>query len=125
MEKTTLSKAYQLQLAAANIGFDWPAIDNIFEKLDEEIAELKTAIKNKDVDNIVEELGDLLFTSVNCCRHLGIEPDNALHIANNKFKQRLRCVEKIARKKQINMALSSLEELQALWEEAKQYGEKS
>ena len=116
---TPLENAYKIQQAARQTGFAWPNSTAIFTKLDEEIEELKIAIQKNDIENIEEEIGDLLFTIINFCCHLHVDPQIALNKASDKFMQRFQHVEEIARKNKINMALSPLTELQALWNSAK------
>lgn len=109
-----LLKAVKLTKYAAVIGFDWPDVDQVFDKLEEETTELKEAIKLSDKDNMEEELGDLLFVVANIARHLSIDPSTALRKANHKFERRFREVEikaKIKHPKKQNFDLKTLEEL--------------
>ncbi len=87
----------------------------------EETAELETAIEKNNFKEIKEEIGDLLFTTINFCCLLKVNPNTALNHANKKFTKRFNYVKKIARKNNMNMALSSLTELQRLWQSAKQH----
>ena len=119
-QDTLLNKTYKMQQTAAALGFKWPNSIAIFNKLNEEAIELATAIEKKDLVNIKEEIGDLFFTVINFCCLLNIDPNTALEHASKKFERRFTHVKKIARKNNINMALSSLAELQALWQRAKQ-----
>ena len=91
-----LLKAVKLTKYAAVIGFDWPHVDQVFEKLNEEVAELHEAIDSGDQQHIEEELGDLLFVCANVARHLKVDPSVALRKANKKFEQRFRLVEQKA-----------------------------
>ena len=116
---TPLENAYAIQQTARKTGFAWPNSTAIFTKLDEEAKELKIAIQKNDIENIEEEIGDLLFTIINFCCHLNVDPQIALNKASDKFKQRFQHLEEIARKNNINMALSPLTELQALWNSTK------
>ena len=86
-----------MQKRAASIGFDWPDVQPVLAKLDEECAELKQAIQENNPADIVHELGDLLFTCVNVARHLRVEPESALREANQRFERRFRYVEEAAR----------------------------
>ena len=108
-----LSRANKLQKKAARVGFDWPDIDGVFAKLDEEINELKTAETD---DQIAEELGDILFTIVNLTRHLGHDPEKILRDANTKFQSRFNHMEQSAVK---DFEQHDLDELEQLWRQAK------
>jgi nucleoside triphosphate diphosphatase len=103
---------------AAKVGFDWPDADGIFEKLQEEIAELKAELAKNDLAKIEDEFGDLLFTAINLARHLKVDGESALRSANAKFRGRFRAMEAMAGGYD---ALASLtpEELDALWNRAK------
>ncbi len=115
----SLSRAVKLQKRAAGIGFDWPDIAPVFDKLDEEVAELKEAMASGDKTRVTDELGDVLFVLTNLARHLKIDPDLALRQANQKFEQRFRQVEEQARRHSPNPPPYSLEELDKLWEKVK------
>ena len=104
---------------AAKVGFDWENTEQIFAKLDEEVAELKSAISNEEKKNIEEELGDLLFVVVNLARKLDIEPETALKRVNRKFRQRFRFIEKGLQSVGKTPEGSGLEEMDALWNAAK------
>jgi tetrapyrrole methylase family protein / MazG family protein len=115
-----LLKAYRVQQKVSRIGFDWDKIDDAVKKLDEEIMEFKEALSNKDNEKkIIEEMGDILFTLVNISRFIGINPEEALCAANNKFMKRFKYIEKNTADKGINLEDMSLKEMDALWEEAK------
>ncbi len=114
-----LLKAVKLTKYAAVIGFDWPNISQVFEKLDEEISELNEAIKESDTSHIEEELGDLLFVCANIARHLNIDPSSALRKANNKFEQRFRSVEEKAKLDQPKKKNFDLKVLNELWNQVK------
>ena len=117
----SLLKAYRMQERAANVGFDWPkgAISIVLEKLDEEVSEVKTAIKTKDKHKIEDEIGDSFFSIVNLCRHLEINPEDALNKASNKFALRFRYIENTISDVGRTWSDYSLEELEALWGLAK------
>ena len=106
-----LERAAKLQRRAARTGFDWPDVSGPRAKIDEELAELEA---ETDHDRKLEELGDLLFAVVNLARHLNIEPEAALREANRKFEQRFRAIEQTP-----GFSDMSLEEMEALWVEAK------
>ena len=113
-----LSLARKTQSRAAQVGFDWPDEKGVFEKLHEEITELKEAWNNQQAR--MEEMGDLLFTCVNLCRHAGVDPEQALRLSNNKFEQRFRGMESISERGEAELKDLSAEQLESLWEQAKQ-----
>ncbi len=86
--KTALQKAQHFQVKASKTGFEWEHIDQIFEKLTEEIEELRCGINNNDQNNIEEELGDVLFVVANVAKNLNLEAETALMKANDKFERR-------------------------------------
>lgn len=116
-----LLKAHRMQGKAAHVGFDWPRGDSapLFDKLNEEAAELREAVVRGDADAVEDELGDLLFMTVNLARHLDVNPDAALSRACSKFAGRFRHVEALAAERGVRLENCSLEELDALWESAK------
>ena len=112
-----LLRARRIQEKAANVGFDWDNQHQVFEKIDEEIEELKEALACKK--GINEELGDVLFTIVNLSRHLKLNPEESLKISTNKFSKRFKNIEKELKVKKINMEDLSLDELDLIWEKNK------
>lgn len=104
---------------AAKSGFDWENAEQVFEKLEEETAELKDAIKAGNKDSIREEIGDLLFVIVNLARKLGVEPEDALKKTNRKFRSRFEYVEKSLAADGKGLEDSNLEEMDRLWNAAK------
>ena len=113
-------EAYQMTIKAARVGFDWPDAAAVLAKLDEEVGELKGAVDARAGHAAVaEEVGDLLFVAVNVARLLGTDPESALKAANRKFRRRFRHVEERLREQGRKPAESSLEEMDALWEDAK------
>ncbi|MGJ8455672.1 nucleoside triphosphate pyrophosphohydrolase [Pseudothermotoga sp. U03pept] len=114
-----LSLARRIQENAAAVGFDWPDVSGAVEKIDEEVRELKEAMKANEKDYLEEELGDLLFAVVNVARFLNLDPEIALRKATEKFVKRFQVVEEFARSRGLDMKKLSLEQLDALWEEAK------
>jgi tetrapyrrole methylase family protein/MazG family protein len=109
-----LSKAYKLTKEAAKIGFDWPNIGNIFEKLNEELTELEDALIENNKTNIEEEIGDVFFMLVNLCRNLKINPEEALRKTNYKFIKRFNFIEQ-----NVDIYNSDLEEMDKYWEKCK------
>lgn len=114
-----LTRALKLQKRAAQVGFDWPAIDGVLEKVEEELRELREAIASGDTAHAREELGDLLFSCVNVARHLSVDPETALRQCNRKFEQRFGAVETVLAERNQRPSDVSLEELDQLWEMAK------
>ena len=115
-----LAKAAKLQRRAATVGFDWPDVEGVFAKLDEEIAELRGAIDGEEGTQRVEsELGDILFTCVNLARRLGVSGDRALDGANRRFDRRFRTMEGLTDRGR-RLQERTPAELDALWERAKE-----
>jgi XTP/dITP diphosphohydrolase/ATP diphosphatase len=117
-------EAGRLGSRAAKVGFDWPSADGLFEKLQEEIAELKAelAADATEQDRVAEELGDLLFTAVNLARHVKVDAESALRSANAKFRARFMAMESSAGGYDALAALTP-GELDALWNRAKREDE--
>lgn len=124
-------KARLLQNEAAKHGFDWPTVEPVFEKLKEEIDELKAeitaAFQAKEVSDLhrkrmQDELGDVLFCCVNLARFMGVNASEALHGTNEKFERRFRFIESRALDKGKLLKAMSLEELDQIWDEAKTHG---
>ncbi len=114
-----LIEANKLTKKAAKVGFDWENAEKIFDKLDEEVNELKSAIDEKNETEMKEEIGDLLFVVVNLARKLGVEPENALKKTNRKFRKRFAFIEKELKSKGKSLEQSDLEEMDALWNKSK------
>lgn len=115
-----LHQAFNYQKNAAAIGFDWPDISGVWEKIREEQTELDEAIVSGDRQAMEHELGDVLFSLVNLARWLKIQPDLALRQANNRFRSRFHLVEDDYKTRDIKMQDASIEELEASWQRAKQ-----
>lgn len=114
-----LSRAVKLQKRAAQVGFDWPEALPVVDKVREELDEVLEAMSENDPQAIAEEVGDLLFVVTNLARHLKVDPESALRAANAKFEQRFRFIEQALREAGRAMEDCDLEELDALWGEAK------
>jgi ATP diphosphatase len=114
-----LSRAAKLQKRAAGVGFDWPAALPVLDKVREELDEVLEAMASGDQAAISDELGDLLFSVVNLARHLKVDPENALRGANRKFERRFRFIEQALRDTHRPIEDCTLEDLDALWGEAK------
>jgi MazG family protein len=120
-----LMEAHQLSTKAARVGFDWQKLEDIFDKMHEEIDELRTAIRRRaegvetDTDEVRDELGDVLFAVTNIARHLSVEPEAALKSTNRKFRRRFRHVEEGLHDRGRTWEATSLDEMEELWQEAK------
>jgi MazG family protein len=114
-----LSRAAKLSKRAANVGFDWESIDDIRDKIAEELDELDTARRSDDLDAVHEEIGDLLFAIVNLARRSNTDAELALEDANEKFSKRFRHMEAALAADGRNVEDTTLEELESLWQQAK------
>jgi MazG family protein len=115
-----LLRAFQLTRKAARIGFDWPNVEGIFDKLREESTELREVLHKKEpVSRIEGELGDILFVAVNLSRFLNVDPEIALHKASAKFTRRFHEMEKIAREKGTTLSEIPHLQLESLWDQSK------
>ena len=115
-----LLRAYKLQKRAARVGFDWPNAEPVFEKFDEELEEIHAEIKSGDDAALATEVGDLLFTCVNLARKLGCDPETELRHANGRFEARFRAMESGLKADGQRMEATPLDELEALWQRAKE-----
>jgi MazG family protein len=121
-----LMEAHQLSTKAARVGFDWKHVNDIFDKLHEEIEELRAAISDhssvKDEathTRVREEIGDLLFAATNIARHMQVEPEAALKLTNRKFRKRFRHIETMLHNQGKKLNETSLDDLEELWQQAK------
>ena len=114
-----LLEGLKLTKKAAKVGFDWQNAGQIFDKLDEETAELKTAIERGEKNNIDEEIGDLLFVVMNLARHLDVEPETALKKTNRKFRRRFKFIEDELKGGGSTLESASLDEMDVLWNKSK------
>ncbi len=114
-----LLEALKLTRRAAKVGFDWEDTDRIFDKLHEDVSELKDAISGTDAEHVAEEIGDLLFVVVNLARRLDIEPETALKKTNRKFRKRFKFIEEDLQDRGQTLEDSELSEMDALWDKAK------
>ena len=112
-----LTRAVKLQRRAARCGFDWPNSEGVFEKVREELGELRDAIRTGDQGKIDDELGDLLFTVANLARHVGADAESCARAANRKFERRFRELER--RIGDESADVSGIEELDAIWSQIK------
>lgn len=120
IELPALMRAQKVQDKASKAGFDWRDKDGAISKINEEINELLNAVEHNSQPEIEDEFGDLLFSCVNVSRFLNVDSEEALKKATEKFIKRFQIVEKLADEKGISMKESSLEELDMLWDKAKE-----
>ena len=116
-----LLRACKLQKRAARVGFDWPDVDGAYQKLNEEIDELSDELAKPtlDIDNVIDELGDVMFSTANVARKLGIDPEAALRSGNAKFEKRFSFIENSLKKMDKNFDDVTLEEMEYLWQKSK------
>ena len=115
----SLIKAYRIQDKARNVGFDWKEKEDVWDKVQEELEELKVELAKGDKENSTRELGDFIFSVINAARLYKLNPDNALEKTNQKFIRRFNYVEDHSLKQGKNLKYMSLEEMDKLWDEAK------
>ena len=115
-----LTRSAKLQRRAARVGFDWPELAPVLDKLEEEVGEVRAEIAGNGTDErLTDEIGDLLFAATNLARHLGIDPEAALRQANRKFERRFRSIEAALDAAGRPIAGASLAEMEDLWQRAK------
>jgi len=114
-----LKRAQKLQKRAAREGFDWPTIEPVLDKIEEEISELREAIKNNNQPEIHEETGDVFFSCVNLARHLNVDAEESLRSCNAKFEKRFAYIENTLSESNRKVSDCSLDELEVLWLQAK------
>ncbi|MEX5714818.1 nucleoside triphosphate pyrophosphohydrolase [Serratia ureilytica] len=116
-----LMKAHKIQKRCASVGFDWntlgPVLDKVYEEIDEVMHEARQAVV--DESKLEEEIGDLLFATVNLSRHLGHKAENALQAANRKFERRFREVEAIVKQRGLRLEDATLEQMEDAWQQVK------
>lgn len=115
----SLIKAYRIQDKARNVGFDWKEKEDVWDKVQEELEELKVELAKGDKENSTRELGDFIFSVINAARLYKLNPDNALEKTNQKFIRRFNYVEDHSLKQGKNLKDMSLEDMDKLWDEAK------
>lgn len=114
-------KASRIQEKVAGVGFDWEKPEQVWEKVQEELAELNEEIKNGNNANIEKEFGDVLFSMINYARFIGVNPENALEKTNKKFINRFQFLEETASKEGKKLAEMSLTEMDVIWEKSKEF----
>ena len=123
-DSPSLSQAYHLTRKASRVGFDWPNIEGVLNKLDEEMREFREALSLQDRRKIREEIGDILFVMANVSRFLQIDPEGALKKTIDKFVSRFRYIETSLQRAGKPFHESNLIEMDRLWEESKRKGKK-
>ena len=118
-ELPSLLRAHRIQARASRVGFDWKQVEDVVEKLDEELKEFREALERKDQKEIEDELGDVFFVLVNISRFVGVNPEDALRKTISKFISRFRYIEMKSAEAGKSLSGMSLEEMDALWDEAK------
>jgi XTP/dITP diphosphohydrolase len=116
-----LVKANRVQQKVRGVGFDWEERSQIWDKVNEELNELKVEIENQDQEKIEAEFGDFLFSIINAARLYNIDPETALERTNRKFMKRFNFLENQTLKKGISLKNMSLDEMNVIWEKAKQF----
>jgi len=114
-----LLEAFEVGKKAAKTGFDWQRLEDLKQKLDEEMGEIAAAAQSGNSDDLEDEVGDLLFMAVNVARYLKIHPEIALRRANSKFRSRFAHIERSLADQGRTLEQASLDEMEALWQEAK------
>jgi XTP/dITP diphosphohydrolase len=114
-----LVKAMRIQEKVKGVGFDWDENEQVWDKISEEIAELKEAIQSKSQDDIEDEFGDVLFSLINVSRFIQVNPENALERTNKKFIARFQLMEQLIKAENLDLSNMSLAEMDFYWEKAK------
>ncbi|SSC66638.1 nucleoside triphosphate pyrophosphohydrolase [Ciceribacter selenitireducens] len=120
-----LTEALKLQEQAAKVGFDWSEAEPILDKIEEEIGELREALRAGEANKIADELGDLIFALANIGRHVKADPEQALRGTNTKFRRRFGYIEKTLEANGETLQAATLERMEALWQEAKRLESRS
>jgi MazG family protein len=115
----SLIKAMRLQEKAKQVGFEWETKEQVWEKVEEEIKEMKEAIQDSNPSKVEEEFGDVLFSLVNYARFLKVDAENALELTNKKFLERFTAMEKMATERGQNLNTMNLMQMDSLWNEVK------
>ena len=115
----SLLRGQKIQKRVARVGFDWDNLADVIDKVDEELAEVKESLNEKDINAVENELGDLLFSVVNLCRYLDLQAEETLRKSNRKFINRFKRLECVLEEKGKRLTDQSLAELDAVWEQVK------
>ena len=117
---SSLLKAIELKKHTAKVGFDFPNVNSALIKLDEEIQEIKQAIKNQNRENMFEEIGDALFMLANVAEKIGVNPELSLKHANKKFEKRFKAIERKMQEANIPLTKENVDKMEKYWDEVKQ-----
>lgn len=124
MPQNAFDDCWNIQLRVSALGFDWPDVSGVLDKIAEELEEVREALAKDDVEHARRELGDLLFACVNLGRFLHIRPEEAVGQTNRRFENRFAAVENVLRRMNRTIESCSLEELDAVWESVKHDADK-
>ena len=116
----SMVKALRIQEKVKHVGFEWENKEQVWEKVEEEIAELKAEVEAQDQQKMEQEFGDVLFSMINYARYLNIDPESALEKTNKKFKRRFELMESYAKQNGLDLAQMSLEEKDTIWKKMKE-----
>ena len=116
-----LKRSQKIQKRAARAGFDWPNVEPVFDKIQEEIEEVKQAMQQKNQQQVKDEVGDLIFACVNLARHVGVDAEEALRHGNKKFEKRFNYIEEELAGHGKQMDQCSLDELEGIWQQSKKH----
>ncbi len=116
----SMVKALRIQEKVKHVGFEWENKEQVWEKVEEEIAELKAEVAAQDQQKMEQEFGDVLFSMINYARYLNIDPESALEKTNKKFKRRFELMESYAKQNGLDLAQMSLEKKDAIWKKMKE-----
>ena len=116
----SMVKALRIQEKVKHVGFEWKNKEQVWEKVEEEIAELKAEVAAQDQQKMEQEFGDVLFSMINYARYLNIDPESALEKTNKKFKRRFELMESYAKQNGLDLAQMSLEKKDAIWKKMKE-----
>lgn len=114
-----LLRAHRIQDRVRNVGFEWEDTSGVFDKITEETEEVRAAMDGADKDSLERELGDLLFSFVNLCRYLGVDPSNALNRTSDEFVRRFNVIEDMLTAQGKTLTSANLEEMEEIWQASK------
>lgn len=120
-----LKRAQKIQKRAASVGFEWPEAGHVLDKLEEELGEMRAALKDGRQEEIIDELGDLFFVLVNFGRMLGADCEEVMKQANSKFSRRFRGIEQELKRRNVTFQDTTLEEMENIWQQQKKLEKKS
>jgi tetrapyrrole methylase family protein/MazG family protein len=113
-------RAHRIQDRARSVGFEWEDTGGVLDKIEEEVAELKREMEGRDPERLQAEMGDLLFSLINLCRYLDLEPNEALNVTNNEFVRRFNAMQAALAADGLELAEATLEQMEEKWQTAKE-----